>query len=71
MIRRIIDFTWDERGRMWALEANDYPNRLLDDGEPGGDRVLILEDTNRDGSADQVTVFAEGLNLATCSRAVD
>ena len=64
-IRRIIDFTWDERGRMWAVEANDYPNRVLPEGEPGGDRVLILEDTTGDGRSDKVTVFAEGLNLAT------
>src|SRR5690606_25073066 len=65
MIRRIIDFTWDERGRMWAVETNDYPNRLLPDDEPGGDRILILEDTDGDGLADEATVFAEGLNLAT------
>jgi hypothetical protein len=65
MIRRIIDFTWDERGRMWAIETNDYPNTLLPDGERGNDRVLILEDANRDGRADRVQVFADGLNLAT------
>jgi hypothetical protein len=23
MVRRIIDFTWEERGRMWAAETND------------------------------------------------
>lgn len=65
MIRRIIDFTWDERGRMWAVETNDYPNRVLPDDEPGGDRILILEDTNGDGEADNAKVFADGLNLAT------
>ena len=65
LIRHIIDFTWDERGRMWAVETNDYPNRLLPDGEPGGDRVLIIEDTTGDGQADRVKVFADGLNLAT------
>ncbi len=65
MIRRIIDFTWDERGRMWAVETNDYPNRLLPDDEPGGDRILILEDIDGDGEADDAKVFAEGLNLAT------
>jgi hypothetical protein len=66
MVRRIIDFTWDERGRMWALEANDYPNRVLPEGDPGGtDRVLILEDTDGDGRADESIVFADGMNLAT------
>ena len=65
MIRRIIDFTWDARGRMWAVETNDYPNKVLPEGTPGSDRVLILEDTNRDGKADKTTVFVGGLNLAT------
>lgn len=65
LIGRIIDFTWDERGRMWAAETNDYPNTLLDDDEEGGDRILILEDTDGDGQADDVKVFADGLNLVT------
>jgi putative membrane-bound dehydrogenase-like protein len=65
MIGNIIDFTWDARGRMWAVETNDYPNVVLPDSEPGHDRILIIEDTNRDGRADRVKVFANGLNLAT------
>ena len=65
MIGNIIDFTWDARGRMWAVETQDYPNNLLPDGEPGNDRILILEDTDADGRADRTTVFADGLNLAT------
>lgn len=65
MIRNIIDFTWDERGRMWAVETVDYPNEVLPEGEPGRDRILILEDTDGDGQADETKVFADGLNLAT------
>ncbi|MEO8620060.1 MAG: PVC-type heme-binding CxxCH protein [bacterium] len=64
-IGNIIDFTWDARGRMWAVETNDYPNTVLPDSVPGHDRILIIEDTNHDGLADKVKVFAEGLNLAT------
>ena len=65
MIGNIIDFTWDARGRMWAVETQDYPNTVLPDSVRGNDRVLIIEDTNRDGKADKVTVFADGMNLAT------
>ncbi|HEV8599712.1 MAG TPA: PVC-type heme-binding CxxCH protein [Gemmatimonadales bacterium] len=65
LIGNIIDFTWDARGRMWAVETNDYPNVVLPDSVPGHDRILILQDSNNDGVADKVTVFAEGLNLAT------
>jgi hypothetical protein len=65
LIRRLIDFTWDERGRMWAVETMDYPNTVLPEGQPGNDRILILEDTNGDGLPDRTKVFADGLNLAT------
>lgn len=64
-IGNIIDFTWDARGRMWAVETSDYPNTVLPDSVPGHDRILIIEDNNRDGLADKVKVFATGLNLAT------
>jgi putative membrane-bound dehydrogenase-like protein len=59
-----IAFNFDERGRLWVIEALDYPNEMLG-GAPGDDRIKILEDTNGDGKADKFTVFAEGLNLPT------
>ena len=57
-----IAFSFDERGRLWVIEAHDYPNRVLQ-GAPGEDRIKILEDTDGDGRADKVTVFADRLNL--------
>jgi uncharacterized protein len=57
-----ITFSFDERGRLWVIEAIDYPNRVLR-GEPGDDRIKILEDTTGDGRADKITVFADRLNL--------
>jgi putative membrane-bound dehydrogenase-like protein len=65
LINNIIDFAWDARGRLWAVETNDYPNTVLPDSVPGHDRVIILEDTNADGRADKKTIFADGMNLAT------
>ena len=59
-----ITFSFDERGRLWVIEAIDYPNRVLN-GAPGEDRIKILEDTNADGRADKITVFADRLNLPT------
>lgn len=59
-----ITFNFDERGRLWVVEAMDYPNEVLN-GNPGDDRIKILEDTNGDGRADKFTVFAEHLNLPT------
>jgi putative membrane-bound dehydrogenase-like protein len=57
-----ITFSFDERGRLWVIEALDYPNLVLQ-GAPGHDRIKILEDTDHDGRADKVTVFADRLNL--------
>jgi uncharacterized protein len=59
-----ITFAFDERGRMWIAETLDYPNRALG-GQPGNDRIRILEDTNGDGKADKFTVFADHLNIPT------
>lgn len=59
-----VAMTWDARGRLWVVELYEYPL-----GAPPGkkprDRIKILEDTDNDGRADKVTVYADGLNLAT------
>jgi putative membrane-bound dehydrogenase-like protein len=60
---RPISFTIDARGRLWVVEAHTYPIRAAD-GQ-GKDRVLIMEDTDGDGTLDKRTVFMEGLNLVT------
>ena len=59
-----ISFNFDERGRLWLIETVDYPNKILN-GQPGDDRIKILEDTNGDGRADKFTVFADRLNIPT------
>ena len=60
-----IAMTWDEKGRLWVVETVDYPNTVRDDDGEGDDRIKILEDTDNDGKADKVTVFAENLNIPT------
>ena len=59
-----VAMTWDERGRLWVVELYEYPLGAKP-GERGRDRIKILEDTDGDGVADKVTVFAEGFSLAT------
>ena len=57
----------DVRGRVWVAEAVNY--RGFNNGRhdplthPAGDRILILEDTNGDGSADSVKVFVQDTDL--------
>ncbi len=60
----VMEFKFDERGRMWTCESKDYPNEIQKQGE-GRDRIRILEDTNGDGKADKFTVFAEGISIPT------
>lgn len=61
-IRKPIAMAFDERGRMIVAEAAEYPLGPPK-GQPPNDSVKILEDTNGDGRADKVTVFADGLNI--------
>ncbi|MCW9706094.1 PVC-type heme-binding CxxCH protein [Fodinibius salsisoli] len=60
-----IDISWDAQGRLWAIETVDYPNTVREEDGVGDDRIKILEDTNDDGKADKVTVFADSLNIPT------
>jgi putative membrane-bound dehydrogenase-like protein len=58
-----IAFTFDDRGRMWVVECLSYPH--WSKNGKGSDRVVILEDTNGDGTFDKKTVFmADGVNLS-------
>ncbi len=57
----------DAKGRIWVTEAVNYRNynnkpetRM---NHPEGDRVMILEDTNGDGKADQSKVFVQDKDL--------
>ena len=59
-----VAMTWDTRGRLWVVELYEYPLGAPPGAKPR-DRIKILEDTDADGRADKVTVFADGLNLAT------
>ncbi|TVQ03316.1 MAG: dehydrogenase [Balneolaceae bacterium] len=54
-------FAWDDRGRLWVAENNDYESRGTGFSAAGNSRILILEDTNGDGYADSRKVFLEGI----------
>ncbi len=60
---RPIAFTMDARGRLWVVEGHTYPVPAPE-GQ-GKDRILIMEDTDGDGSLDSRKVFMEGLNLVS------
>lgn len=55
----------DARGRVWVCEAYNYRNELNPKNpvKDGGDRILILEDTDGDGKADKQIVFYQGKDV--------
>ena len=61
MIFNPINLNWDNRGRAWVATSSTYPH--IKPGRIPNDRIVILEDTDRDGVADKSTVFAEGLTV--------
>jgi putative heme-binding domain-containing protein len=63
MIAKPIGMNWDEQGRLWVVSSRLYPH--IKPGERSDDRVVVLEDTNADGTADKSTVFAENLIIPT------
>jgi len=68
-----INLAFDARGRLWVTCTQEYPFAVKKDKwspdttrAPGSkDSIRILEDTNGEGRADKVTVFADDLNIPT------
>lgn len=58
-----VAFAWDDRGRMWVVEAYSYPTKRPEG--KGEDKIVIFEDRDGDGRFESRTVFAEGLNLVS------
>ncbi len=51
----------DHKGRVWVCEVQNYRGRQ--GTRPEGDRILVLEDTDGDGTADTSTVFYQGKDV--------
>ena len=56
-----INMNWDRHNRAWISTSSTYPH--IKPGRIPNDRIVILEDTDRDGVADKHIVFAEGLTV--------
>jgi mono/diheme cytochrome c family protein/glucose/arabinose dehydrogenase len=59
-----VAMDWDDQGRLYVVEMRGFMPNLEAEGEdvPSG-RVVVLEDTDGDGTMDRSDVFADGLVL--------
>lgn len=68
-----VQFAFDSRGRLWIAVMPSYPQyqplfrgpTSIQPPTRPNDKVLILEDVDRDGRADKCTTFADGLHVPT------
>lgn len=60
-IEKPVAMNFDARGRLWVATMPTYPQYFP--GIPVHDKIVILEDTDADGTADKHTVFADDLYL--------
>lgn len=58
-----VQMAWDPKGRLWVAVWPSYPHwRPTEDMN---DKLLVFEDTDGDGVADKMTVFADHLHCPT------
>lgn len=58
-----VQMAWDPAGRLWVAAWPTYPHWRPD--QPLDDKLLVLEDLDGDGRADECTVFADDLHNPT------
>jgi putative heme-binding domain-containing protein len=74
LLEKPVGMNWDTSGRLWVATSNTYPQVNPDDlgaqmegnsakfgPSTGNDRIILLEDTNRDGVADASRIVADKL----------
>ena len=59
LLAKPTQITFDRQGRLWASSSETYPQ--LNVNQAPTDRIVILEDTDRDGVADKSSVFSDKL----------
>ena len=63
LLAKPIQMNFDSAGRLWVATSETYPQ--IAPGQKANDKIIVLEDTNADGTADKTNVFADGLLIPT------
>ncbi len=61
LLKSLTNLDIDHRGRVWVCEVVNY--RRHNGDRPEGDRILILEDMDKDGVMDSSKVFYQGRDI--------
>jgi len=74
LLEKPVHMNWDTRGRLWVATSNTYPQVNPDDlgaqmennaskfgPSTGNDKIILLEDTNKDGMAESSRIIADKL----------
>lgn len=61
ILRSLTNLDVDHRGRIWVCDVMNY--RHNNNSRPQGDRILILEDTDKDGVMDLAKTFYQGRDI--------
>lgn len=59
-LRNPVQIAFDAEGRLWVVTMPSFPHTVP--GLPKEDKIIILEDTDKDGKADKSTVYADGFD---------
>jgi len=62
-LAKAVQMNFDTRGRLWVAVWPSYPE--LTPTARIKDKIIILEDTDKDGRADKCTTYLDGLNCPT------
>ena len=63
LLNKPVQMNFDHLGRLWVASSANYP--MIEVGQTPDDKILILDDTDGDGVADDSIVFADGLLIPT------
>ena len=63
LLAKPIHMNFDPDGRLWVASSEVYPQ--IEPGQSANDKVIVLEDLDGDGVADESRVFADGLLIPT------
>ncbi|MEK0450615.1 MAG: hypothetical protein RL088_2883 [Verrucomicrobiota bacterium] len=62
LVGKPVGMNWDAAGRLWVACSPVYPQ--IKPGAHPEDKVVVIEDTDKDGKADKSTTFATDLLIA-------